>query len=1135
MAKFFMKSGVFLMGVMLVLALGSCKDSGGNKPSLSKAAVLNDFQASTAELVKDGVLGEAISKQDWDALDDSTYLTELQKGVLDFNNEVTSAAVTFNANASSGAEVTYAVVKGVAFPTTFSTITVTSPELATNDAIYFRVVSEDRSVTNYYCVIVTGLGDSPSNSTGISGVKIGAGESRSPSAAQGNANIGSVQPIVYVLPSANMTGAVNLELDRNNAAQKISWSVGDTTTFTDFDEPTSGNTLSAAISTAGLADESIIYIKVVAADLVSTLYYAFKIDIGNIAEIDTLSIGGVAVVNFGTPGSDWNVGVTAADFDYQLDTPAEGFILAAAAKDGGKIEYAVTNSLTAAPAFTALSGTPVIDIGNGSFLYIKVTSINDNKTVFYRIRTLMKTTMTILYGQPEIKLGVNGEAPELDPLWDTLTEWMGDVNRVNMNEMAPVFKFLNTVDGHYDVTGYGHTEGKVKAFWDDGGLYIYAQMDFRDYFETAASGTPTVRNTVLTPAATGTGSVADDSAHNYDSLEIFTNERVQSYTEGSYGIQYRVAPSTAGESVTGTNSRISGNPPATLAGPAASAINVLKNSGNYYTWIRKDNNGKEEGYSIIAYIPWMFKNNAEANAVFADGKVKTTGNETGPTVGVEFQLNTGTVGGARDAILTWNGVTGQSYNQVRNYGKAHLITGNLAARGINRGERDPLPVTVTFNTDGGTGTFNPIVVDKGFAAGSLFPADHPTKDGFIFGGWFDESVTPHRRYTENTSIIDDVTLTARWNVDAGLGIEIWSLASYIAANNYPENYVFTSSSSVSAKPFRPSSSSCPAVIKGGGVELTAMTANHHGFNLWVHGRSSGDLNLYDANGNARAVYEITVTGSIVAGTNISGAAIDGETVRIASEQGSHPGFNDPDDNFISGPLSLENPTFTIGGILPAEWNPADFGSSNPNNEVIRIRSSTGVLFRIDSITIYEKPEGAAESVIYELWEDDTLGTLNGNGGGTSHYLFHRVGGPDTVMTVNTTAQTITSIGRTGTSHGLQLSLAKFASITKPGYTYVLEYWGVFGAGASQGRFRLESGTNPSASNPVGSPPATSNVLALSTENIAADSVDRSFYVKWALTKEELDSLGATAFISFANTSGNIDITYTNIVITEIAP
>ena len=581
-----------------------------------------------------------------------------------------------------------------------------------------------------------------------------------------------------------MTGTVTLSLSRNNALQTISWarvaagetSAPDDSAFTEFAQPESGDTLAAVVSTGGLQNGDKIYIKVISGDRLRTIYYGYTISVGNIARLTSLSIAGEAVARLGTPGNAWNdPALVAAAFDYQSDEPIDGYALTAIAEDGGRVAYAVMTNSAASPAFTNLTGTPNVQLSSGSILYIRVTSANGSVAAVYRINIFMKATADVLYGQPVISKGaVPGEPPTLDPLWSTI-DWTFDISRINLAEMTPVFKFLNTVDGHYDQTGYGHTEGKAKAFWDDNGLYVYAEMTYHDYYVDAAAkdaGSVTQRTTVVTESATTPG---DADAHMRDSLQIHTNERLQAYTAGNYGVDYRISPAptmtdatNAQNQVIGvasTNSRVSGNDGSGMTGSVA----AFRSGGNYYSWIRKEG-AKEVGYSVLAYIPWRAKTSAQANEVFdsATGLVKTSGIIRGPAIGVEFTLNAVTVGGLRDAILTWNAIGGMWYRQVENYGWITLIMGNLTERGIIRGERDTV-YTVTFdknNTDAGSTDANPTTkpvttIPPQANVGTL-PAV-PTRTGYEFAGWYTVSTpTGGMQFTETTPITASITVYARW-------------------------------------------------------------------------------------------------------------------------------------------------------------------------------------------------------------------------------------------------------------------------------------------------------------------------------------------------------------------------------------
>jgi hypothetical protein len=763
MKKLFVSGIIALLSVMMVLQFTACPTDGGSSKK-SDLAVMTSFTVKATvkgeEKEVQGDLGTAITNAEWASLNGKAGLTETQLVSKDLEFGET-ASLTFTAvGLSKKATVKYAVKSDDTLPkdNDFTDLSVTSGNLLTGDTVYFKVVSESGKIVNYYGVTLAGLGQARSNSVLIRNFKIGDDStSINPGVAQAKPTIAELTLTEYVVLSKYTAGDVTLNLERQNSDQIISWAkVIDTAPppadndFTEFTQPATGNNLSVKVSTSGLKNGDKIYIKVISADKSSTVYYGFKADIGNVAKLASLTIGGQDVDALGTPGTAWNAAeLVAGTFDFQDPLPTSGFTLVATAEDMGKIAYQLleVNQASQQPNnFTDLPATPPsLTLATGKVLYIRVTSVSDTKTVYYKLGVILKQRIDVLYGQPTINLGTNGGAPTLDPLWATLNTWDFDVSRVNLAEMSPLASFNATTSGK------GHTEGKAKAFWDDYGLYIYAEMSFNAL-------TTGERKTSLSPAVAGLG---DDNAHLRDSLEIFTNERVQQYKEGNYGIQYRVAPSP--ETDAETNSRISGNAGTGAPTGGDAPIAALRESKKYYSWIRKDNAGKEQGYSIIAYIPWVFKTNENANQVFdTTGKVRTNGNDAGPTVGVELQLNV--VNDPltnREAILTWNGVTGQSYQQARNYGNAVLITGNLGQRGIVRGAKDPVYQEFTITFDPGTGGTVEPTTKKVTSNTPLGTLPVPTKaDGSIFQSWADST---GKIYTAESRMPEsNLTLIAQW-------------------------------------------------------------------------------------------------------------------------------------------------------------------------------------------------------------------------------------------------------------------------------------------------------------------------------------------------------------------------------------
>jgi len=73
----------------------------------------------------------------------------------------------------------------------------------------------------------------------------------------------------------------------------------------------------------------------------------------------------------------------------------------------------------------------------------------------------------------------------------------------------------------------------------------------------------------------------------------------------------------------------------------------------------------------------------------------------------------------------------------------------------------PTEYTVTFDTDGGTpATIAPIKVESGKTVGAAKWPDDPSKDGYIFDGWFEGAT----KYEYSTAITKDVTLKAKYSL-----------------------------------------------------------------------------------------------------------------------------------------------------------------------------------------------------------------------------------------------------------------------------------------------------------------------------------------------------------------------------------
>ena len=112
------------------------------------------------------------------------------------------------------------------------------------------------------------------------------------------------------------------------------------------------------------------------------------------------------------------------------------------------------------------------------------------------------------------------------------------------------------------------------------------------------------------------------------------------------------------------------------------------------------------------------------------------------------------------------------YSTVSNY--IGRITGGTFYGTVSGGTiEDSAKVTVTFESDGGS-----TVSEQKFLRGQKASEPKaPTKDGYIFDGWYNGSATSS--YDFDTPVIENITLTAKWSVK-----------SDVTFNTAPQSYTY---------------------------------------------------------------------------------------------------------------------------------------------------------------------------------------------------------------------------------------------------------------------------------------------------------------------------------------------------------
>jgi hypothetical protein len=635
----YIKVGMILTAIMLATAFAiSCGGSNTSAGSGSSAAALAGI--TIAGIAPDPV-PQPISPAEWN--DPDFMPGPDQTGTVYLNSEADLVDVAVVVQISNGAKAAYGLASGYEKPTSFgSASTVT---ISLGQALFVRVTAEDGKTVNYYRFSIL----LQSSNSQLSTLTVGGVSARLCTGAASWSSI--TAPGSVALSNAIKTDAVLEGIPAHSRATveyAVVKSVGTTPNFT-------------AIAAYTFTDGDVLYVRVSAENGLNFTYYRIAVQIGRDATLRSVVIGETEASSLGSPRTSWGAFTSAQRGSWQADDrmPAGGFevIITPNDEEATVVWAAIATNVTAEPAYTGTS--PHIFPPDQSDVVIKVTSQNGTNTNYYRMRLITKSWATVYKGTPTfVDPGDAGNEEYIDPLWDA-EEWL-DVSRFNTAE---------TYEDWFATDGGRHTSARAKALWDDDGLWVYWDVDFFDYND--GTGDQTRTGSVSGQASsynpgtdvTVSGNSTPDNAHTRDSVELFINERFQTYKAGNYGNQFRSGLPNADGTIWLSGEK--GNAPSNM-----NPVTLFQIQRVVRSWIKKDGGGKETGYVIIMRAPWIY-NTADtldqADAVFgADGKVKD-----GAEIGMELQVNacaTRTGQTSRDAILTWNGVTSQAYQQVRSFG-----------------------------------------------------------------------------------------------------------------------------------------------------------------------------------------------------------------------------------------------------------------------------------------------------------------------------------------------------------------------------------------------------------------------------------------------------------------------------------
>jgi len=656
--NYFLKTIVLLLSVIFIAGLAlSCDDSGVNattKKSTEKELTTIKINDVTPEKIPDPISADDLAAG---SFTDGKYTVTVYLPSL--------SAVTVTATASDKAAIAYGTATGYTAPAEFSESSDLGDLGAAAKGLYVRVTAEDGSV-NYYRFAITPM----SNNTNLSGLTVGGT----------TATVGTKGTSTTITTGLGTVALADNAKDNAKAVGTTGYSkatVDYALTTTDTEAPTF-----AATDTYNFADGYFFWVRVTAENGIDMGYYKFNVEIGRNAALKEVWIGsadngdgtkGTQVTTLGTPRTSWGAftSTTRGDVDVKelLETSPTTPLNITTADASAKIQYAIigtsdNTTSTSVPTWIDYTADTLVAFTGSSHLAINVTSANGKVNNYYRISVNTKNGTDINYGSPKIWDPADATNKKyIDPIWndDNKAPWL-DITRVNKAESYDPWFGEN----------YGqHTSAQAKVLWDDTGIYVYLVATFNDY-KTSENGATITRVPSLSVDAaadqrgtdiTNMSVVADGNAYQYDSLEVFINERLQQFKSGDYGNQYRVGlPNAEDGTIT-----LSGEKSASNANQTGAYNNITKfqldEDKTVNSWVT------DTGYIIIMRAPFVKYYNANIDQVFdSDGKVKPNAQ-----VGLELQINACATAGTRNGILTWNGITGQSYQNVANYGIAKLV------------------------------------------------------------------------------------------------------------------------------------------------------------------------------------------------------------------------------------------------------------------------------------------------------------------------------------------------------------------------------------------------------------------------------------------------------------------------------
>jgi len=697
-----MKRVIFgIIAVLTVFAMISC-DNGTTSTKKSNLASLTSLKFGSDDITP---LGSAVTALGTDLSDLSAAQTAT------YTTMQASKDVAVTAVASAKAKVEVGVTDSKTPPTTFA-----APGSVTIKAggyVVIKVTSEDGKVINYYVVAIELSG----TNTSLSAVQIEGGVEATTVTGSRADTIAGVTAFARIDLADSKKTQAEVTLTKgasfNGTMKVVKVSGTAVPTEADFQAATAySDTAKPKIT---FADQDKLYVQMVAENGTTVMYYGYRIFIGwdaslsNVIFTDAYIDLDIDVDRVGAPKTTVALlDELAVDSDdlgkiqFQVKQPSDGFLVKAVPNDAD----AKSTSISLDGTFTdnIVNGDDIngIIFKDGDALYVKIVSMNEQVTNFYKIMIILKRSVQIAYGTPAT---INANAP--DAIWNTVTEWL-PINRINTTEGS----------GYLEMEVGDRSFGQAKLLWDEDGLWVYAQVWEKTISETGGE-------------------------HTKSSVELFVNE---AYSDGvTTGTVASSANTNGGQFRVGANGELTGSP----ASPQRDTFQAL-NQANAKKWTNNDfpypvpvgqatGANVRNGYVVIFHAPWMFPNLHP----LVDQK----------TISIELQINACGDEGTRVGVLNWNNENSNSYASLKDYGEA-VLNLNGQALGPQKPVITKQPANGAYPNDASkplTLTINASAADAGVLSYEWFKATSATE--FVTGATSLGAGTPVNDTTDTTKVI----------------------------------------------------------------------------------------------------------------------------------------------------------------------------------------------------------------------------------------------------------------------------------------------------------------------------------------------------------------------------------------------